>query len=45
LYPPDFPDANPYGVLVVPGHTCVADAGANTLNEVMPEGSRFTWSL
>src|SRR5436309_6815026 len=39
LYPPDFPDANPYGVLVVPGHTYVADAGANTLNEVMPDGS------
>jgi hypothetical protein len=35
----DFPDANPYGVLVVPGHTYVVDAGANTLNEVMPDGS------
>jgi hypothetical protein len=33
----DFPDANPYGVLVVPGHTYVVDAGANTLNEVMPD--------
>src|SRR6266545_104551 len=39
LYPPDFPDANPYGVLVLPGHTYVVDAGANTLNEVMPDGS------
>jgi hypothetical protein len=33
----DFPDANPYGVLVVPGHIYVVDAGANTLNEVMPD--------
>jgi hypothetical protein len=35
----DFPDANPYGLLVVPGHTYVVDAGANTLNEVMPDAS------
>ena len=35
----DFPDANPYGVLAVPGHIYVVDAGANTLNEVMPDGS------
>jgi hypothetical protein len=35
----DFPDANPYGVLVVPGHTYVVDAGANTLDEVMADGS------
>ena len=35
----DFPDANPYGVLVVPGHLYVVDAGANTLDEVMPDGS------
>jgi hypothetical protein len=35
----DFPDSNPYGVLVVPGHTYVVDAGANTLDEVMPDGS------
>jgi len=35
----DFPDANPYGVLVVPGHIYVVDAGANTLDEVMPDGS------
>jgi hypothetical protein len=39
LYPPQFPEANPYGVLVVPGHTYVVDAAANTLNEVMPDGS------
>jgi hypothetical protein len=35
----DFPDANPYGVLVLAGHIYVVDAGANTLNEVMPDGS------
>jgi hypothetical protein len=39
LAPNDFPDANPYGVLVVPGHLYVVDAGANTLDEVMPDGS------
>src|SRR5882724_12674403 len=39
LAPNDFPDANPYGVLVVPGHVYVVDAGANTLDEVMPDGS------
>jgi len=33
----DFPDANPYDVLVVPGHIYIVDAGANTLNEVMPD--------
>ena len=35
----DFPDANPYDVLVVPEHIYIVDAGANTLNEVMPDGS------
>ncbi|PWT87602.1 MAG: hypothetical protein C5B55_14505 [Blastocatellia bacterium] len=35
----EFPDANPYGVLAVPGHIYVADAGANTLNEVLADGS------
>lgn len=35
----DFPDADPYGVLVLPGHTYVADAGLNTLDEVMADGS------
>jgi hypothetical protein len=35
----EFPDANPYGVLVLPGHIYVADAGANTLDEVMADGS------
>jgi hypothetical protein len=33
-----YPDSNPYGVLALPGHTYVVDAGANTLNEVMPNG-------
>jgi hypothetical protein len=35
----EFPDANPYGVLALPGHIYVADAGANTLNEVLADGS------
>lgn len=34
-----FPDANPYGMLAVPGRQFVVDAGANTLNEVRPNGS------
>jgi hypothetical protein len=34
-----FPDANPYGLLAVAGRQFVADAGANTLNEVRPNGS------
>ncbi len=39
----DFPDSNPYGVLVTAGsgghhRMFVADAGANTINEVMPDG-------
>lgn len=33
-----YPDANPYGVFVQPGHTYVVDAGANTLNEVLANG-------
>jgi len=33
------PDANPYGVLAIPGHVYVADAGANTLDEVFPDGT------
>lgn len=35
----DFPDANPYGVLAVPGGTYVVDAGANTLDFVGANGS------
>ncbi len=39
LAPNDFPDSNPYGVLVEPGKTYVTDAGANTLNVVRPDGT------
>jgi hypothetical protein len=45
LFPDDFPDSNPYGVLVTKGRhdrrarTFVADAGANTILEVMGDGS------
>jgi hypothetical protein len=39
----DFPDSNPYGVLVTRGaggiRTFVADAGANTISEVMRDGT------
>lgn len=40
----DFPDSNPYGVLVVRGgrhgsRTFVADAGANTVSEVLADGT------
>ncbi|MGB9377743.1 MAG: ScyD/ScyE family protein [Mycobacteriales bacterium] len=44
LFPSDFPDSNPYGVLVTRSHdgdrsrTFVADAGANTISEIMPNG-------
>jgi hypothetical protein len=41
--PPDnssqFPDANPYAVLALPGHQYVVDAGANTVNEVRSDGT------
>lgn len=44
LFPDDFPDSNPYGVLVTRDagggiRTFVADAGANTISEVMPDGT------
>ena len=45
LFPSDFPDSNPYGVLVTrqdedaAARTFVADAGANTINEVMANGT------
>jgi hypothetical protein len=45
LFPPDFPDSNPYGVLVTRDpktdriRTFVADAGANTVSEVMRDGT------
>jgi glucose/arabinose dehydrogenase len=44
LFPSDFPDSNPFGVLVVRDsaqhrvRTFVADAGANTIIEVMAKG-------
>lgn len=34
-----FPDANPYAVLSLPGHQFIADAGSNTINEVTENGS------
>jgi hypothetical protein len=37
--PGQFPDANPYGILAMPGKTYVADAGANTLDLVKANGS------
>ena len=33
------PDSNPYGVLAIPGHVYVADAGSNILDEVFPDGT------
>lgn len=45
LAPNDFPDSNPYGVLVTKDdetggvRTFVVDAGANTVSEVMPDQS------
>ncbi len=37
--PEQFPDANPYAVLSVPGHEYVADAASNTIDEVDENGS------
>jgi hypothetical protein len=45
LFPDDFPDSNPYGVLVTRTRhsdrtrTFVADAGANTISEIMRNGT------
>ena len=39
LNPQQFPDSNPNGVLVTGGQKFVADAGANTLDQVMPNGT------
>jgi hypothetical protein len=36
---PQFPDSNPNGLLVTGGQMFVADAGANTLDQVMPNGT------
>jgi len=35
----DFPDSNPYGVLIKGSHVYVVDAGANTLNRVRRDGT------
>lgn len=34
-----FPDANPYGILTLPGREYIADAGSNTLDEVLANGT------
>ncbi len=39
LAPGDFPDANPYAVLALPGSQWVMDAGANTIDRVLPNGT------
>lgn len=45
LFEPDFPDSNPYGVLLTRGgtggpfRTFVADAGANTVSEIGRDGT------
>ena len=45
LFPDDFPDSNPYAVLITKfdhsdhARTFVADAGANTISEVMADGT------
>jgi hypothetical protein len=45
LFPSDFPDSNPYGVLTAKlrhsdkVRTFVADAGANTISEIMKDGT------
>jgi hypothetical protein len=36
---PQFPDANPYGVLAQPGLTYVVDSGSNTLDSVKANGT------
>jgi len=38
-------DSNPYGVLAQPGRAIVADAGANALIEVLPNGQTNTLAL
>jgi hypothetical protein len=35
---PQYPDADPYGLLALPAHRYVVDAGANTLDEVTEDG-------
>jgi hypothetical protein len=36
----DFPDADPYAVLALPGKIYIADAASNTLSLVRPDGSQ-----
>jgi hypothetical protein len=38
-------DSNPYDVLALPGRRLVADAGANAIIEVLPNGRTTTFSL
>ncbi len=38
-------DSNPYGLVAQAGRTIVADAGANALIEVLPDGSTRTFAL
>jgi hypothetical protein len=38
-FPSDHPDANPYGVLALPGVTYIVDAATNTLESVHPDGN------
>jgi hypothetical protein len=39
LVPDQFPDANPYGVLALPGEEWVVDAGSNTIDRVDRNGN------
>jgi hypothetical protein len=43
LFPDDFPDSNPFGILETKGYggtrTFIADAGANTISEIMRDGT------
>ena len=39
LVPDQFPDANPYGILALPGREYVVDAGSNTLDVVLADGT------
>ena len=39
LVPDQFPEANPYGVLAIPGAQWVVDAASNTIDRVRPNGA------
>ena len=43
--PVGLPDSNPYGLAALPGRTIVADAGGNTLVEVLANGHTRTFAL